>query len=53
MRFGIGLQTEHSLAEIGELLRISRERVRQLEMDALNRLRQASHHQELEALIDG
>ena len=53
MRFGVGLETEHSLAEIGELLRISRERVRQLEMDALKRLRQASHHQELEALIEG
>jgi RNA polymerase primary sigma factor len=53
MRFGIGLQTEHSLAEIGELLRISRERVRQLEVDALKRLRQRSHYQELEALIDG
>jgi RNA polymerase primary sigma factor len=53
MRFGIGLQTEHTLAEIGELLRISRERVRQLEMDALKRLRESSHHQELEALIGG
>lgn len=52
MRFGIGLETEHSLAEIGELLRVSRERVRQLEMDALKRLRQSSGQQDLRALLD-
>lgn len=39
MRFGIGLQTEYTLEEIGRVLNLTRERIRQIEMLALKKLR--------------
>jgi RNA polymerase primary sigma factor len=39
MRYGIGFNTEYNLEEIGEVLNLTRERVRQLELDSLRRLR--------------
>ena len=53
MRFGIGLDSEHSLAEIGKILCLSRERVRQLQQDALRRLREAGDRRKLSALVEG
>jgi RNA polymerase primary sigma factor len=39
MRYGIGFNSEHNLQEIGRVLNLTRERIRQLERDSLRRLR--------------
>lgn len=39
MRFGLGEEDEHTLDEVGEILRYSKERIRQIEMKALRKLR--------------
>ncbi len=49
MRFGIGFKSDYNLEEIGKVLNLTRERVRQLEVEALRRLRAAGDHR---ALID-
>jgi RNA polymerase primary sigma factor len=47
MRFGIGFNSEYNLEEIGKVLNLTRERVRQLEVEALRRLRAAGDHRAL------
>jgi RNA polymerase primary sigma factor len=47
MRFGIGYNTEYNLEEIGKVLNLTRERVRQLEVEALRRLRAAGNRRAL------
>jgi RNA polymerase primary sigma factor len=47
MRFGIGFNTEYNLEEIGKVLNLTRERVRQLEVEALRRLRAAGNRRAL------
>ncbi len=47
MRFGIGFNSEYNLEEIGKVLNLTRERVRQLEVEALRRLRATSDHRAL------
>jgi RNA polymerase primary sigma factor len=53
LRFGLGQGHQHTLAEVGEQLQISRERVRQIENEALQKLRKLdgdrlfAYHQEL------
>src|SRR4028118_2372884 len=53
LRFGLGQGHQHTLAEVGEQLQISRERVRQIENEALQKLRRLdgdrlyAYHQEL------
>lgn len=42
LRFGIGVQAEHTLQEIGEVLGVSRERIRQLEATALHKIKSSS-----------
>jgi DNA-directed RNA polymerase sigma subunit (sigma70/sigma32) len=42
MRFGIGEQGEHTLEEVGECFSVTRERIRQIEARALDRLRRPS-----------
>ena len=51
MRFGIGFKTEHNLEEIGKVLKLTRERVRQLEVEALRQLRAAGTQQALHDFI--
>lgn len=53
MRFGIGFGGECSLREIGEGLALSRERIRQLEREALDRLRVLAQSRHLEDLVKG
>ena len=47
MRFGIGFNSEYNLEEIGKVLNLTRERVRQLEVEALRRLRAAGNRRAL------
>ena len=47
MRFGIGFNSEYNLEEIGKVLNLTRERVRQLEVEALQRLRAAGDRRAL------
>ena len=51
LRFGIGGVPQRTLEEIGEKLSVSRERARQLERDALKKLRAASHDRRLVVLL--
>jgi RNA polymerase primary sigma factor len=51
MRFGIGFNTEYNLEEIGKVLNLTRERVRQLEVEALRRLRAAGNRRALHDFI--
>ena len=52
LRFGIGSYREHTLQEIGAKLGFTRERIRQLQMQALERLRQPALIQKLRPLLD-
>jgi len=51
LRYGLTDDTEHSLAEIGERLGVSRERIRQIQDDALGKLRKTPRSQPLKALL--
>jgi RNA polymerase primary sigma factor len=51
LRFGIGFEREHTLVEVGEKLRLTRERIRQIENRALERLRSPEHARVLHALL--
>jgi RNA polymerase primary sigma factor len=52
LRFGIGEKAEYTLEEIGKLFNVSRERIRQIEKKALNRLRHSSRRDKLKFFID-
>jgi RNA polymerase sigma factor (sigma-70 family) len=50
MRYGIGFSTEHNLEEIGQILNLTRERVRQLELESLKRLKNIGQRRGLDGL---
>lgn len=52
LRFGIGEKAEYTLEEIGRRFNVSRERIRQIEKKALNRLRHSSRREKLKFFID-
>jgi RNA polymerase primary sigma factor len=53
MRFGIGLARDHTLEEVGKRLLLTRERVRQIEVSAIRKLRHPSRMKSLSALVSG
>ncbi|MFP3983208.1 MAG: sigma-70 family RNA polymerase sigma factor [Desulfurivibrionaceae bacterium] len=52
LRFGIGVDAEYTLEEIGKQFDVSRERIRQIEKKALNRLRHSSRREKLKNFLD-
>jgi RNA polymerase primary sigma factor len=53
LRYGIGGTTEHTLQEIGERFSVTRERIRQIEAKALERIRRRPRTKEFRTLLDG
>lgn len=53
MRFGIGLQTDHTLEEVGQQFSVTRERIRQIEAKALRKLKHPSRSRKLRSFLDG
>lgn len=52
MRFGIDMNTDHTLEEVGKQFDVTRERIRQIEAKALRKLRHPSRSEELRSFID-
>ncbi|MGD8570258.1 MAG: RNA polymerase sigma factor RpoD [Gammaproteobacteria bacterium] len=53
MRFGIDMNTDHTLEEVGKQFDVTRERIRQIEAKALRKLRHPSRSDPLRSFIDG
>ena len=53
MRFGIGMNTDHTLEEVGQNFAVTRERIRQIEAKALRKLRHPSRSRKLKAFLEG
>lgn len=52
MRFGIGMNTDHTLEEVGKQFDVTRERIRQIEAKALRKLRQPTRSDQLRSFLD-
>lgn len=52
MRFGIGMNTDHTLEEVGQQFSVTRERIRQIEAKALRKLKHPSRSRKLKSFID-
>lgn len=52
MRFGIEMNTDHTLEEVGKQFDVTRERIRQIEAKALRKLRHPSRSDHLRGFID-
>ena len=52
MRFGIGMNTDHTLEEVGQQFSVTRERIRQIEAKALRKLKHPSRSRQLKSFLD-
>ncbi len=53
MRFGIGMNTDHTLEEVGKQFDVTRERIRQIEAKALRKLKHPSRSEHLRSFLEG
>ncbi len=53
MRFGIDMNTDHTLEEVGKQFDVTRERIRQIEAKALRKLRHPSRSEQMRSFLDG
>jgi RNA polymerase primary sigma factor len=52
MRFGIGMNTDHTLEEVGQQFNVTRERIRQIEAKALRKLKHPAASRKLRSFLD-
>ncbi len=52
MRFGIGMDTDHTLEGVGQQINVTRERIRQIEAKALRKLKHPSRSRKLRSFLD-
>jgi RNA polymerase primary sigma factor len=52
MRFGLGMNSDHTLEQVGQQFSVTRERIRQIEAKALRKLRHPSRSRELRGFLD-
>ena len=52
MRFGLGMNSDHTLEEVGQQFLVTRERIRQIEAKALRKLKHPSRSRELRSFLD-
>jgi len=52
MRFGIGMNADHTLEEVGKRFSVTRERIRQIEAKALRKLKHPRHSRRLRSFLD-
>jgi RNA polymerase sigma factor, sigma-70 family len=53
MRFGIDMNTDHTLEEVGKQFDVTRERIRQIEAKALRKLRHPTRSEKMRSFLDG
>ena len=52
MRFGVGMNTDHTLEEVGLQFSVTRERIRQIEAKALRKLKHPTRARKLKTFLD-
>jgi RNA polymerase primary sigma factor len=52
MRFGLGMNSDHTLEQVGQQLSVTRERIRQIEAKAIRKLKHPSRSRELRSFLD-
>jgi RNA polymerase primary sigma factor len=52
MRFGVGMNSDHTLEEVGQQFSVTRERIRQIEAKALRKLKHPSRSKLLKSFLD-
>ena len=52
MRFGIGMNTDHTIEEVGQQFRVTRERIRQIEAKALRKLKHPTRSRKLRSFLE-
>lgn len=52
MRFGLGMNSDHTLGEVGQQFSVTRERIRQIEAKAFRKLKHPSRSRELRSFLE-